>query len=172
MTELKTTALHDMHVALDAKMVPFAGYDMPVQYPMGVLQEHLHTRANAGLFDVSHMGQFLIDGPAAALERLLPGDVAALAPMRQLYSVLTNESGGIVDDLMLTRLEGGFFMVVNAAFRGQASAYLSQALGDDARVTALDDRALLALQGPAAVELPLLMEPQDREGVRSQRRVD
>src|SRR5262245_8206353 len=105
---LKRTPLYDLHVALGAKMVPFAGYEMPVQYPLGVLKEHLHTRAAAGLFDVSHMGQAFLIGPdhattAAALEALVPADVKGLAPGQQRYSQLLNDDGAIIDDLMVTR---------------------------------------------------------------------
>src|SRR6516225_6711529 len=114
---LKRTPLHSLHLARGAKMVPFAGYEMPVQYPSGILNEHLHTRSQAGLFDVSHMGQLRIAGgdPARALEALVPGDLQALAPMRMRYTLLLNEDGGILDDLMVTRVGGGLSLVVNAA---------------------------------------------------------
>src|SRR5690349_16757796 len=103
---LLTTPLHELHVELGAKMVPFAGYDMPVQYPLGILKEHLHTRACAGLFDVSHMGQIRLtgDNPAAALETLVPGEIQALPKGRMRYSLFTNEQGGILDDLMITNM--------------------------------------------------------------------
>src|SRR5580704_17308113 len=114
---LKRTPLHALHVARGGKMVPFAGYDMPVQYTAGIVAEHLHTRAKAGLFDVSHMGQVRFDGAraAAALETLVPGDIAGLAPGRMRYTLFTNESGGILDDLMVTAAGDHLLVVVNAA---------------------------------------------------------
>ena len=149
---LRRTPLYPLHRSLGARMVPFAGYEMPVQYPSGILAEHLHTRAQAGLFDVSHMGQLRLAGqdPAAALEALVPGDIRALAPMRMRYTLLLNEQGGILDDLMATRLGDGLFVVVNAGRRGADLAHLRDRLGGGATVEPLDDRALLALQGPAA----------------------
>jgi aminomethyltransferase len=133
-------------------MVPFAGYEMPVQYPLGILQEHLHTRSQAGLFDVSHMGQLRVVGAGSvnALERLVPGDLMALAPLRMRYTLLLNDSGGILDDLMATRLDDGFFMVVNAACKEADLAHLRDRLGSAVTVEPFGDRALLALQGPAA----------------------
>jgi aminomethyltransferase len=133
-------------------MVPFAGYEMPVQYPAGILAEHMHTRAHAGLFDVSHMGQLRLTGPdpAAALEALVPGDIRALGPMRMRYTLLLNDSGGILDDLMTTRLDDGLFVVVNAATKDADLTHLREHLDDGATVQTLEDRALLALQGPAA----------------------
>jgi aminomethyltransferase len=114
---LERTPLHALHVALGAKMVPFAGYEMPVQYPSGILQEHLHTRSQAGLFDVSHMGQLRVvgAGSASAMEALAPGDLMALAELRIRYTLLLNDKGGILDDLLATRLGDRFFLVVNAA---------------------------------------------------------
>jgi aminomethyltransferase len=114
---LERTPLHALHVALGAKMVPFAGYEMPMQYPSGILQEHLHTRSQAGLFDVSHMGQLRIVGvgSASAMEALVPGDLMALAELRIRYTLLLNDKGGILDDLLATRLGDGFFLVVNTA---------------------------------------------------------
>jgi aminomethyltransferase len=149
---LKRTPLYPLHQSLGARMVPFAGYEMPVQYPAGILAEHLHTRAQAGLFDVSHMGQLRLGGPdpAAALEALVPGDIRALRSMRMRYTLLLNGSGGILDDLMTTRLGDGLFAVVNAACKEADLAYLREYLGGSAMVEPLDDRALLALQGPAA----------------------
>lgn len=154
MSDLLSTPLHHLHVALGAKMVPFAGYAMPVQYPMGVLQEHLHTRSKAGLFDVSHMGQVTIKGPdyvtaAAALEALIPVDIVGLDPDRQRYGFLTNETGGILDDLMLANRGDHIFVVVNAGCKADDIAYLQDRLSGIA-VTEITDRALLALQGPAA----------------------
>ncbi|MCG6204583.1 glycine cleavage system aminomethyltransferase GcvT [Rhodopseudomonas sp. HC1] len=154
---LKRTPLHALHLARGGKMVPFAGYDMPVQYAPGVLKEHLHTRAAAGLFDVSHMGQIelraksgQLDDAAHALERLVPQDIAALAPGRQRYAQFTNESGGILDDLMVTNLGDRLFLVVNAACKVEDEAHLRAHLSEVCDITALPERALLALQGPKA----------------------
>ncbi len=149
---LKRTPLYPLHRELGAKMVPFAGYEMPVQYPSGIMGEHLHTRSQAGLFDVSHMGQMRLVGAdtVRALEALVPGDLQALAPMRMRYTLLLNEQGGILDDLMATRLEHGLFLVVNAARKEADLADLGGRLGTAATVEPLADRALLALQGPAA----------------------
>ncbi|MEX1034465.1 MAG: glycine cleavage system aminomethyltransferase GcvT [Sneathiella sp.] len=152
MSAARKTILHELHVELGAKMVPFAGYDMPVQYPDGILKEHLHTRAAAGLFDVSHMGQVVISGddPAAAIEKLIPGDIQALAPGEMRYSFLTNNEGGILDDLIVTRREDDLFVVVNAACKEQDIALLEKGLAGKAEVRELTDRALVALQGPKA----------------------
>jgi aminomethyltransferase len=149
---LKRTPLYALHRELGARMVPFAGYEMPVQYPSGILSEHLHTRSQAGLFDVSHMGQIRLGGPGAvaALERLVPGDLEPLAPMRMRYTLLLNQAGGILDDLMATRLAGGLFLVVNAARKEADLAHLRDRLGASVSIEPLADRALLALQGPAA----------------------
>ena len=149
---LKRTPLYDLHVELGAKMVPFAGYDMPVNYPMGILGEHQHTRAAAGLFDVSHMGQFRIahggyDATAAAVEKLCPNDFRSLKDGQQRYGFLTNDKGGILDDLMVTRDGDDIRMVVNASCKDADLAHL-QANG--VKVTPLPDFALLALQGPQA----------------------
>ncbi len=148
---LKRTPLYGLHRSLGAKLVPFAGYEMPVHYPAGILAEHLHTRAAAGLFDVSHMGQVrLLGGPVAAdLEKLVPGDIQALKPGRMRYTLFTNEAGGILDDLMVTAMEDHLFLIVNAACKEQDFAHLQRHLGKD-RVFPQEDRALLALQGPAA----------------------
>lgn len=157
MADLKRTVLYDLHVELGARMVPFAGYEMPVQYPMGVLKEHLHTRERAGLFDVSHMGQILlapksghIEDAALALERLVPVDILGLAEGRQRYAVFTNESGGILDDLMVANRGDHLFVVVNAACKDADLAHLRAHLSDTCDIAAVTDRALLALQGPAA----------------------
>jgi aminomethyltransferase len=149
---LKRTPLYSLHLALGAKMVPFAGYEMPVQYPSGILNEHLHTRAKAGLFDVSHMGQLRLAGadPGKALEALVPGDLLTLASPRMRYTLLLNEQGGILDDLVATRLEDELFLVVNAARKEVDLAHLRSRLGGSTTVELLEDRALLALQGPAA----------------------
>lgn len=151
MTDLQRTVLFDLHEKLGARMVPFAGYEMPVQYPMGVLKEHLHTRAAAGLFDVSHMGQVILRGPdpAVALERLVPVDVQGLKPGRQRYAVFTNDAGGILDDLMVANRGDHLFLVVNAACKGADVAHLRAGL-PDCEVEEITDRALIALQGPAA----------------------
>ncbi len=153
--ELLTTALNDLHISLGAKMVPFAGYSMPVQYPAGVKSEHLHTRDAAGLFDVSHMGQVLVRGPNACeqLEKLIPVDLESLAIGSQSYGVFTNEQGGILDDLIIARwAKNLFFIVVNAACKHQDIAHLQQHLVD-CEIDYLEDRALLALQGPQAAEV-------------------
>jgi aminomethyltransferase len=150
------TPLYDRHIALGGRMVEFAGYALPVNYSKGVLAEHLFTRAKAGLFDVSHMGQAFLSGRDAArkLERLVPGDLLALEPGRIRYSQFTNEHGGILDDLMITRLAPDakgerLFLVVNAACKTADFAHLRAKL-PDLRLEILEDRALLALQGPAA----------------------
>ena len=149
---LNRTPLHALHLELGAKMVPFAGYEMPVQYPMGVLQEHLHTRAAAGLFDVSHMGQVRLSEPnaAAALEKLVPVDVIGLPSGQQRYALFTNDNGGILDDLMIARLGDDLLVVVNAACKEQDIAHMRDHLVAQCTVEPLDDRALIALQGPAA----------------------
>jgi len=155
MADLLRTGLYDLHVRLGAKIVPFAGYEMPVQYPLGVLKEHLHTRAAAGLFDVSHMGQVILRAPsgravdaALALEALVPVDLAGLAEGRQRYAMFTNEAGGILDDLMVANRGDHLFVVVNAACKGADIAHMRANLALE--VTEITDRALLALQGPAA----------------------
>jgi len=149
-TELLRTPLYNLHVELGAKMVPFAGYSMPVQYPMGVLKEHNHTRAQAGLFDVSHMGQVRLSGPnaAAALETLVPVDIVDLGLNCQRYAMFTNEQGGILDDLMVSNGGDHLFVVVNAACKQQDLAHMRQHLAGKCTVEELADRALLALQGP------------------------
>ncbi|MDX2263660.1 MAG: glycine cleavage system aminomethyltransferase GcvT [Hyphomicrobiales bacterium] len=160
---LKTTSLHDLHVSLAAEMAPAAGYDMPMSYSAGVSREHLHTREWAGLFDVSHMGQLVIeadahDAAARALEALAPGDFLGLPPGGMRYSQLLNDAGGIIDDLLITRLDGPegaaqLILVVNAARREADHAFISGRLPEGVRLTALDDKALLSLQGPRAVDV-------------------
>lgn len=152
MSDLKYTPLNNWHIAKGAKMVPFAGYSMPVQYPLGVLKEHQHTRAAAGLFDVSHMGQIQIlgDDIATVLETIFPANLQDLEIDKQCYSVLMNEEGGVIDDLMICRRELDFMLVVNASRKDIDFAYLQQLIGDKLTLTLLDDRALLALQGPKA----------------------
>lgn len=160
---LQCTPLYDLHVELGGKMVPFAGYKMPVQYPAGIIKEHLHTREQAGLFDVSHMGQLLIsgEGVAEALEKLIPIDVAALGDNQQSYAVLTNDQGGILDDLIVTRWDDKrFFLVVNAACKEQDTAHLRANLGDSIELQPLEDRALIALQGPSAVDVLAELAPE------------
>jgi aminomethyltransferase len=154
---LKRTPLYALHVASGARMVPFAGYEMPVQFAPGVLREHQHTRAACGLFDVSHMGQLLLraksgnlSDAALALERLVPQDIVAIAPGRQRYAQFTNESGGILDDLMVANFSDYLFLVVNAAAKDADEAHLREQLSDACEIEPLADRALLALQGPKA----------------------
>jgi aminomethyltransferase len=154
---LRRTPLYALHVALGGKMVPFAGYEMPVQYGPGVLREHLHTRKAAGLFDVSHMGQIALrakSGPvenaAVALERLAPQDIVKVAPGRQRYTQFTNAAGGILDDLMVANFGDHLFLVVNAACKEADAAHLRKHLSDVCVIEPLPDRALIALQGPRA----------------------
>ncbi len=159
---LKRTPLHDLHVELGARLVPFAGYEMPVQYPQGVLKEHLHTRESAGLFDVSHMGQILLHGPAAAdlLERLVPVDIIDLPAGMQRYALFTSPSGGVLDDLMVANFGDFLLLVVNAACKDQDLAHLQAHLGDECRIESLfESRALLALQGPQAATVLARLAP-------------
>jgi aminomethyltransferase len=169
---LHTVPLDSWHRRQGARMVPFAGYAMPVQYDPtadlaakcrgGVLAEHLHTRAHAGLFDVSHMGQAILTGMnvATALESLVPGDIAGLKPGRQRYTLLTNEAGGIIDDLMVARLdEDRLFLVVNASRKEIDFTHLAANLPDHIKLTQWEDRALLALQGPEAVAVMKRLSP-------------
>jgi len=156
MADLKRTGLYDLHLELGAKMVPFAGYDMPVQYPAGVMAEHLHTRSQAGLFDVSHMGQVILrpktsmDDLALAFEALMPVAVLGLPEGRQRYGVFTNATGGVLDDLMFANRGDHYFVVVNAACKEADTAHMQAHLSGVAKVVAVTDRALLALQGPGA----------------------
>lgn len=162
---LLTTPLDALHRELGAKMVPFEGYDMPVQYPAGIIKEHLHTRAEAGLFDVSHMGQVIIEGEGVAqmLETLVPVDVLALDDNQQTYALLTNDNGGVLDDLIITRWdENRFFLVVNAACKAQDIEHLKSHLAGQT-LTVLEDRALLALQGPAARDVMRIVCPDAAE---------
>jgi aminomethyltransferase len=149
---LRHTPLYDLHRARGARLVAFAGYEMPVQYPTGIIAEHLHTRAQAGLFDVSHMGQIRLHGAEAAraLEVLVPGDLQGLAPQRMRYTLLLNDTGGILDDLMVTRIEGGLMLVVNAARKEADLAHLQARLDPAVAIEPHFERALLALQGPTA----------------------
>ena len=155
MTELLKTPLHDMHRAAGARMAPFAGYEMPLRYGAGDIAEHQQARSRAALFDVSHMGQVHLVGPGAdaALEALVPGDIQGLGPGQMRYTVFTNESGGILDDLMVARAEDGLQLVINAARKEHDIAHLTRYLGATLDVAPEPDRALLALQGPAAVDV-------------------
>ncbi len=160
-TELLQTPLHALHLKLGARMVPFAGYSMPVQYAHGVIAEHKHCRTSAALFDVSHMGQLRLvgAGAAAALETLVPVDIVDLAPGRQRYALFTNATGGLLDDLMVTRPTaadaahgfGDLFLVVNAACKAADIGHLVTHIGHRCQVVPMPERALLALQGPTAV---------------------
>ena len=160
---LARTPLFDLHVAAGAKMVPFAGYEMPVQYPPGVLKEHLWTRDNAGLFDVAHMGIAVLQGPdnataARALETLVPAAIGELTPGQQRYTQLLADDGGILDDLMVTRppgptSDGSLMLVVNAGCKDADFAYLRGRLPANVTLSVTDDRALVALQGPAAARV-------------------
>lgn len=159
--DLKITPLHALHIELGAKMVPFAGYDMPVQYPMGVLNEHLHTRDKAGLFDVSHMGQAWIEGPdfetvARFFETLVPGDILGLAPGAIRYTQLLNVKGGMLDDLMVTRpaepeRANCLFIIVNAGCKDDDYVHIASHLPKGIKLNIIEDRALIAIQGPKAV---------------------
>ena len=161
---LLKTPLHALHLELGARMVPFAGYDMPVQYPLGVMKEHLHTRDQTGLFDVSHMGQIRLTGAnaAKALETLVPVDIIDLPVGMQRYAMFTNEQGSILDDLMVANLGNDeLFLVVNAACKDQDLAHLRAHIGDQCTVEPLfEARALLALQGPAAVKVLARLAPE------------
>ncbi len=152
--ELKQTPLFTLHLQLGGKMVPFAGYALPVQYPTGIIREHHQTRESASLFDVSHMGQIKLsgDGAASALESLVPVDVIDLAPYHQRYAVFTNERGGILDDLIITNAGDHLFIVVNGACKQQDTAHIESCIGDQCNIEVLDDRALIAVQGPKAVD--------------------
>ena len=150
---LLKTPLYDLHVELGARMVPFAGYSMPVQYPAGLMAEHLHTRAAAGLFDVSHMGQLRLEGSGAAVafESLVPVDVIDLAVGKQRYGLLLNDAGGIMDDLMFFNTGNGIFIIVNGACKTVDLAHIQQKIGTRCNVITMPEMALLALQGPQAV---------------------
>ena len=156
-SSLKRTPLHALHLTRGGRMVPFAGYEMPVQFSAGVLKEHLHTRSAAGLFDVSHMGQIVlratsgrVEDAARALERLVAQDVLAIAPGRQRYAQFTNAAGGILDDLMIANFGDHLLLVVNASCKAQDEAHLRTHAADTCTIEPLRDRALLALQGPKA----------------------
>jgi aminomethyltransferase len=166
---LRQTPLHDMHVRLGARMVPFAGYDMPVQYPGGIINEHRHTRAAAGLFDVSHMGQIALhprsgygSDAARALEALVPGNILGLAPGRQRYTLFTNAAGGVLDDLMVSNQGDHLALVVNAACKEADEAHLRANLSAACRIERLADRGLVALQGPQAETALVQLAPEVR----------
>ena len=168
-TGLKRTPLHDLHVRLGARMVAFAGYDMPVQYPSGIIKEHLHTRAAAGLFDVSHMGQIAlrprsgrVEDAARALETLVPGDMLGLAAERQRYTLFTNASGGVLDDLMVSNQGDHLMLVVNATRKSADEAHIRFHLSDTCLVELLANRALIALQGPKAEAVLATIAPDVR----------
>ncbi|WP_069299345.1 glycine cleavage system aminomethyltransferase GcvT [Neptunicoccus sediminis] len=170
MSDLKQTPLYDLHVELDAKMVPFAGYEMPVQFPLGVMKEHNHTRNAAGLFDVSHMGQVIIrpksgniEDAALALESLIPMDVLGLPEDRQRYGMLTNDQGGIRDDLMFANRGDHLYVVVNGACKDDDFAHMQAHISDSCDLHIHDDRALLALQGPQAETALARMIPEVAE---------
>lgn len=168
MTDMLTTPLHALHLEMGGKMVPFAGYDMPVQYPMGIMGEHSHTRDKAGLFDVSHMGQVTLHGAspdqiATAFETLVPMDVAGLGVGRQRYGLFTNDAGGVLDDLMFANRGDHLFVVVNAACKDDDIAHMKAALEPAVIVTPVSDRALLALQGPAAEAVLAELAPEARD---------
>ena len=159
------TPLHDLHIELGARMVPFAGYSMPVQYPAGLMAEHLHTRSSAGLFDVSHMGQLRLVGAdaAAAFETLTPVDVIDLPAGKQRYGLLLNDEGGIIDDLMFFNRDvangGDIFVIVNGACKAGDIAHIQNKIGSRCEVIPMPDMALLALQGPLAVSALQRLSP-------------
>lgn len=167
---LKHTPLHGLHVDFGARMVPFAGYEMPLHFAPGILKEHLHTRASAGLFDVSHMGQIALRArsgnvadAARALEKLVPGDIVSLAPGRQRYTLFTNGSGGILDDLMVANLGDHLLLIVNAARKSTDAAHLRANLADPCEVNLLEDWALIAVQGPKAATALEKLAPDCRQ---------
>ena len=149
---LKQTPLYKLHLELGAKMVPFAGYQMPLQYSKGIIHEHLHCRSHAGFFDISHMGQCLIsgDGAASDLEQLTPSDITGLKPGTQKYTVLTNNDGGIIDDIIITGIDSGLMIIVNAACKDKDFTYLKGHLSGHCDFKELPDHALFAIQGPLA----------------------
>ncbi|MDH6593930.1 aminomethyltransferase [Variovorax sp. TBS-050B] len=160
--QLLKTPLHDLHVELGARMVPFAGYSMPVQYPAGLMAEHRHTREAAGLFDISHMGQLRLVGPdaAAAFETLMPVDVIDLPPGKQRYGLLLDDTGGILDDLMFfNEGHGSIFVIVNGACKVADLAHIQRKIGARCEVQSLADHALLALQGPQAAAVLARLSP-------------
>jgi aminomethyltransferase len=174
-TPLQRTPLYDLHVRLGARMVPFAGYDMPVQYPAGIIKEHMHTRAAAGLVDVSHMGQIALRArsgrladAARALETLVPADIIGLPEGRQRYALFTNPAGGILDDLMVANLGDHLRLIVNASRKGADEAHLRRHLAETCSIDPLRERALVALQGPSAEAVLATFAPE----IRSMRFMD
>ena len=168
-TELKRTPLYDLHMRLGARMVSFAGYDMPVQYSSGIIEEHLHTRAAGGLFDVSHMGQIVlrprsgrVEDAARALEALVPGDILGLAAGRQRYTMFTNAAGGVLDDLMVSNQGDHLLLIVNAACKVADEAHLCRHLSGPCHIEPLHGRALVALQGPQAEAALSALAPEIR----------
>ena len=162
MSDLLTTPLNALHIELGARMVPFAGYSMPVQYPLGLMAEHHHTRTAAGLFDVSHMGQLKLVGPdaAAAFETLMPVDVVDLPVGKQRYGLLLNDEGGIIDDLMFFRMaQDELFVIVNGACKVGDIAHIQERIGQRCQVIPMPDQALLALQGPQAAAVLARLAP-------------
>ena len=164
--KIRTTSLYQMHLDAGAKMVPFAGYEMPVSYPLGIKKEHIHTREKAGLFDVSHMGQIRLVGKNVkrALESLVPVDIIDLPLMKLRYALFTNKDGGVMDDLMVTNLgDDSLFLVVNAACKEADLEHLLNNIGVECKVEFLEDVALLALQGPKAHEVLAEIAPSTSE---------
>ena len=160
MTELKKTALYDLHRSLGAKSIPFAGYEMPVNYPLGIMKEHLHCRKSAGLFDVSHMGQLVISSStqsmqfiANELEKLLPIDMLGLGEDRQRYGFLPNKEGGIIDDLMVSNRGDHYFAVINASRKEIDFKYLKENISREIDVDLIKTRALIAIQGPQSEKI-------------------
>src|SRR5579871_1920486 len=165
----RQTPLYGLHLRLGARMVPFAGYEMPVQYPSGIIKEHLHTRSAASLFDVSHMGQIAVRprsgrivAAARALETLVPGDIVGLPAGRQRYTMLTTGGGGIIDDLVVSSHDSYLMLVVNAARKAIDEAHLRSGLSDLCVIELWADRALVALQGPAAEDALAAFMPDVR----------
>lgn len=166
--ELNRTPLNEFHKQLGAKMVPFAGFEMPVNYPMGTIKEHNHTRTNAGMFDVSHMGQIAIypkgsetvNDIASYLETLLPIDLVSLDYGRQKYALFTTETGGIIDDIMITKKQDCIFLVVNAANKQEDLDYLQSTIGSRCEIVEFEDRSLLAIQGPKAATITSQLLPE------------
>ncbi len=172
---LRRTPLYDLHLENGARMVPFAGYEMPLHYSPGVLKEHLHTRAAAGLFDISHMGQITVtsqsgttEAAAIALERLVPADIVELAPGRQRYTLFTNANGGILDDVMVANLGTHLLVIANAATKVADAAHLRSNMPGDLRIEMRAERALIALQGPGAEQALVSHAP----GIRAMRFMD
>jgi aminomethyltransferase len=168
-TGLRRTPLYGLHVRLGARMVPFAGYEMPVQFPSGIIKEHTHTRTAAGLFDVSHMGQIAlhprsgrVEDAASALETLVPGDILGLPVGRQRYTMFTNTAGGVLDDLMVSNQGDHLMLVVNAARKEADEAHLRRHLSGSCRIAPLTDHALVALQGPRAEAALAALVPEVR----------